>query len=55
VSMRRRGHLDGESSWRGPESNRPQPHCKCSSPPWHMPPQTQTCRGPDEDRTRLSR
>ena len=28
-------------SWRGPESNRPQPHCKCSSPPWYMPPQKQ--------------
>jgi hypothetical protein len=24
--------------WRAPESNRPQPHCKCSSPPWYMPP-----------------
>ena len=39
-----RGHRDGDHrdrrrSWRGPESNRPQPHCKCSSPPWYMPPQ----------------
>jgi hypothetical protein len=36
-----RGHPDGDRrrSWRGPESNRPQPHCKCSSPPWYMPPQ----------------
>ena len=56
ASVPRRGHHDGnvsmqKRSWRGPESNRPQPHCKCSSPPWHMPPQG----GPDEDRTRLSR
>jgi len=32
-------------SWRGPESNRPQPHCKCSSPPWHMPPRERSRRG----------
>ncbi len=29
-------------TWIGPESNRPQPHCKCSSPPWHMPTRART-------------
>ncbi len=28
--------------WIGSESNRPQSHCKCNSPPWHMPTQTST-------------
>ena len=50
ASVPRRGHRDGDveianRSWRGPESNRPQPHCKCSSPPWHMPPQERSRRG----------
>lgn len=51
ASVPRRGHRDGDredraiGSWRGPESNRPQPHCKCSSPPWHMPPRARSRRG----------
>lgn len=34
----RRGRAGCPTSWRGSESNRPQSHCKCDSPPWNMPP-----------------
>lgn len=38
-------NTSGADWWRGTESNRPQPECKTSSPPWHMPPRKVTAFG----------